>query len=96
MAYTHLPLAAKNGDRIIKKILGVIVGYSGTTAADEPVGAATINRARRRCWVSTGAPSTGTVAGIALGDLCLDRTNDEVYRRIVVAADSGAWEQLTA
>ena len=96
MAFTHAPIAAKNGDRIFKKIMGVIVGYNGTTAADEPVGAATVNRARRRCWISTGSPSTTTVAGIALGDLCLDITNDEVYRRIVVAADSGAWEQLTA
>ena len=96
MAFTHVPAVAKNKSRIMKKIVSVVYGFDGTKEADQEVGAATIERARRRVWTSTGSPSTGTVTGIALGDLCLDIENDEVYRRVVVAADSSAWEQLTA
>ena len=94
MAFTHTPAVAKNSERVMKKIMAVLYGVSDSHEADQPVGAATRNRARRRVWVSTGVPSSTTITGIALGDLCLDRTNDKVYRRVVVAADAGAWQVM--
>lgn len=71
----------KNKDRIMKKIIAVLTTVSGK-AADDEVGASTINRARRRCWVSVGAPSSTAPTSMTAGDLILDITNDEVYRYI--------------
>ena len=94
MAFSHVPTAAKNAERVMMKIVSVLYGRSGTKEADQPVGAATRNRARRRVWTSTGAPSSGTITGISLGDMCLDISNDKVYLRTSVAATFGAFELL--
>lgn len=91
MARLHQPTAAKNAERVMMKIVSVITGYDGTKEADQVVGGATRNRARRRCWTATAAPSTAPITGIRTGDLCLDITNDVVYRRVQVASGSASW-----
>ena len=97
MAFTHTPLPAKNAERVMKKIMAIITTAGAEVhEADEAVGGATRNRARKRVWVCTGDPSTTTVTGISLGDLCLDITNDDVFRRVIVAANASCWEELTA
>ena len=75
------PTTPKNQSRIMKKIIAVLTTVSGK-AADQEVGASTINRARRLCWVCAGTPSGTAPTGMSAGDLILDTTNDEVYRYI--------------
>ena len=68
----------KNQDRIFRKIISVIGTI--TREADKPVGAATIGRRKKRCWVCEGVPSVTVPTGMAVGDLILDTTTDDVYR----------------
>ena len=77
MATASVP---KDQDRVWRKIISILTTVSGK-AADDPVGASTPNRARRRCWIYAGAPTT-TATGQVAGDFTLDITNDEVYRMI--------------
>ena len=75
------PTATKSKDRILKKIIAILVqpAYAGAARESEKKnGAATIARTRKRVWVCAGVPSAGT--GAADGDICLDTTNDDVYR----------------
>ena len=88
---SHEPKAAKNAERVFMKITSLIVGYDGIREADHPVGAGTRNRGRKRCWTSTGAPASGATAGVKVGDLCLDITNDNVYRRNRTTSASASW-----
>ncbi len=83
------PTVAKNQRRVFMKCMSVLYGI--TNEADKPVGAATTNRMSKRCWVGTASPNTSTPTGVAVGDLCLDRTNDAVYRY----TSAGQWDTLT-
>lgn len=87
----HEPTAARNAERVFMKITSLIVGKIRPREADKPVGAATRNRARKRCWTSTGAPASGATAGVQVGDLCLDLTSDNVYRRNQGTSASASW-----
>lgn len=80
------PAVSSNKDRILKKIISCLV--QPDNEADKPVSAMTINRARTRVWTSAGVPSGGT--GVATGDLCLDTTNDDVYRY-----DTNTWQKIS-
>jgi len=84
------PTAAKNGSRIMKKILAILIqpAYGGSAREVEKAsGNANINRAMRKVWLSAGVPSAGT--NVADGDMCLDTTNDDVYRYY-----DSAWDKI--
>ena len=83
------PSVAKNKERVMMKIMSLIAGVSNE--ADKPVGAATRNRIRSGLWVGTASPNTSAPTGVSVGDLCLDRTNDEVYRY----TSASQWDQMT-
>lgn len=70
------PTVATNKSRVLKKIIAVLV-YTANTATQK-VGSATIEHAVKRVWISAGVPSGGT--GVAIYDVCLDTTNNDVYR----------------
>ena len=80
------PTVAKNKDRVLNKIIACLIYPSNE--ADKSIGGATLNHARTRVWVSAGVPSGGT--GVATNDICLDTTNDDVYRYY-----SAAWYKLS-
>jgi len=71
---------AKNGDRVLKKIIAILMQITVSNTAK--VGAAKIERARRRVWVCAGAPSSTAPAGMLPGDWILDTTNNDVYRYV--------------
>ena len=83
------PSVAKNQSRVLKKIISVICGVAGTMEADQEVGGATLKRVN--LWVSDETPGTSTTTGVTVGDLCLDKTNDEVYRY----TSEDQWDTMT-
>ena len=64
-------------DMIIRS-LQLITPVTGVTS----VGAGTVGRIRRNCWVCAGTPSGAAPDGMLAGDLILDTTNQKVYRYI--------------
>lgn len=70
------PVVSKSKDRVLKKIISCL--FFPGNEADVPVGAATVRKTKGRVWVSAGVPSGGT--GVLANDVCLDTTNDDVYR----------------
>ena len=84
------PTAAKNKDRTIRKILAILFqpAYAGSARTHtDPVGRATVERTRTKTWVSAGVPSGGE--NVADGDICLDTSNNNVYRYY-----DSAWDKL--
>ncbi len=84
------PVAARNKSRVLRKILAILIYplYSGSARdSGDDVGGANIRKVVRRTWVAAGVPSAGT--GVAAHDICLDTTNDHVYRYY-----DGAWDRL--
>ena len=78
------------GFNVLRQILAILIqpAYSGSAReSTSRVGGATLEKAMGRIWVSAGVPSAGT--GVAAGDLCLDTTNDDVYRYY-----DSAWDKL--
>ena len=84
------PYAAPNADRTMRKILAILFqpAYAGSAReTEQTVGRATVNRTRSKVWYAAGVPSAGT--NVAAGDICLDTTNDDVYRYY-----DAAWDKL--
>lgn len=84
------PTAAKNKARVLMKILAILFQPNNDGAArevEQPVGGANMRKAVGRVWLSAGVPSAGT--GRAVGDFCLDTTNDDVYRYF-----DGVWDKI--
>lgn len=75
------PTVTKSKKRVLDKILAILIytEYAGSARTSEAkIGGATVKKAAGRVWVSAGVPSGGT--GVAENDICLDTTNDDVYR----------------
>ena len=84
------PTIAINKDRVWKKIMAILIqpAFAGASRAHtNPNGMAKASRAKRKVYVSAGAPSAGT--GIVAGVFCLDTTGNNVYRYY-----DGAWDRL--
>lgn len=84
------PYAAKNGDRVLKKALAILFRPANGGSArevEQDVGNARSERARTKMWLCAGEPSGGT--NVTAGDMCLDVTNDDVYRYY-----DSAWDKL--
>jgi hypothetical protein len=84
------PSAAPNADRIMRRIIAILFqpAYAGSAReVEQPVGRATVNRTRTKVWISAGVPAAGE--NVADGDVCLDTTNDDVYRYY-----DSAWDKL--
>jgi len=87
---TATPTAAKNRDRTMKKIMAILFqpDYAGSARTHtDPVGRATVNKTKRRVFVCTDVPAAGE--NVAAGDICLDTTNNDVYRYY-----DSAWDKL--
>ncbi len=82
------PSVAKNQGRVKRKVIALIHNVSGQ--ADKPVGGSSLERSRY--WVGTESPNTSAPTGVTVGDLCLDKTNDEVWRY----TSSAQWDQMTS
>ena len=73
---------AKNGDRVLRRCISLMMQPGGESHARDFAGANTIARLKGKMWVCAGAPSSTAPAGMTAGDWILDTTNSAVYRYV--------------
>jgi len=84
------PTHAINKDRTFKKIIAILFFPAKDGAARETEqrdGHADISKAKTQVYICAGVPTAGT--GVADNAICLDTTNDNVYRYY-----DSAWDMI--
>lgn len=94
MPTAHEYIKYQKGPTIIKKIIDALTLRDGTTTRR-----GTTPTSRRKFCCKNGAPATDTAgdAPYALGDICYDSLNDDVYVCTAFVSDTSfTWTKINA